>query len=285
MKKKFTLFDAINTAILCLVGLCSLFPVWYVFVISTSTSQTYISDKLHFWPRALDFSEYRRVLASGDLVHALGNSAVITAVGTTLALLVTMCAAYALSRKRLRGRKIITPFILLTMFFSAGLIPYYLLVVNLGLKNTLWALILPGLTNAYYMMIMRTYLGGISDSLEESAKIDGASDFRILFTIMIPISTPMIAAIGLFFGVNYYNDYFNALLFISSRNLYPLQFLLREMVVNNIANSTGVGGSSAATVDVFKMASVILSILPILAVYPFLSKYFVQGLMLGSVKE
>lgn len=285
MKKRIRTFDVLNAFILCLIGFCAFFPVWYVFVISVSTGQTYIQDKLHFWPRVVDFSEYRRVLAAGDLMHSLGNSAIITGVGTVLALLVTIMAAYALSRKRLRGRKIITSFILFTMFFSAGLIPYYLLVTSLGLKNTFWALILPSLTNAYYMMIMRTYLGGVSDSLEESAKIDGASDFRILFIIMIPISTPMIAAIGLFFGVQYYNDYFNALLFITSRSLYPLQFLLREMVVNNIANSSSVGGSSTTTGDIFKMASVILSIIPILLVYPLLQKYFVQGLMLGSVKE
>lgn len=285
MKKRIGAFDVVNAGLLCLIGFCAFFPIWYVFVISTSTGQSYIQDRLHFWPQMLDFSEYKRVLAAGDLVHSLENSVIITGMGTMLALLVTVMAAYALSRKRLRGRKIITPIILFTMFFSAGLIPYYLLVTSLHLKNTFWALILPSLTNVYYMMIMRTYFGGITDSLEESAKIDGASDFRILFTIMIPISTPMIAAIGLFFGVQYYNDYFNALLFITSRNLYPLQFLLREMVVNNIANSSSVGGSSTTTGDIFKMASVILSIIPILLVYPFLQKYFVQGLMLGSVKE
>jgi putative aldouronate transport system permease protein len=285
MKKRIQAFDVVNALVMCLVGFCAFFPVWYVFVISVSTGPGYIKDRLHFWPQGIDFSEYKRVLAAGDLMHSLGNSAFITGTGTALALLITVMAAYALSRKRLRGRKIVTPFILFTMFFSAGLIPYYLLVTSLHLKNTFWALILPSLMNAYYMMIMRTYFAGITDSLEESAKIDGASDFRILFTLMIPISTPMIAAIGLFFGVQYYNDYFNALLFITSRNLYPLQFLLREMVVNNIANSSSVGGSSTTTGDIFKMASVILSIIPILMVYPFLQKYFVQGLMLGSVKE
>jgi len=134
-------------------------------------------------------------------------------------------------------------------------------------------------------MIMRTYLGGISDSLEESAKIDGASDFTILFRIILPISKPMIAAIGLFFGMQYYNDYFNALLFITSRNLYPLQYILREMVVNNIANSSAVGGSSTGLGNVIRMATVVLSIIPVLMVYPFLQKYFVRGLMLGAVKE
>lgn len=283
--KKIKTFDIINTLILMMVGFFAFFPIWYVFVISVSTGQSYIQDRLHFWPKVVDFSEYRRVLVAGDLLHALGNSAIITGIGTFLALLVTIMAAYALSRGRLRGQKIITPLILFTMFFQAGLIPFYLLVSSLGLKNTFWALILPSLTNAYYIMIMRTYLSGISASIEESAKIDGASDFRILFMIVIPISTPMIAAIGLFFGLQYYNDYFNALLFITSRRLYPLQFLLREMVVNNISNSSSVGGSSTTTGDIFKMASVILSIIPILLVYPFLQKYFVQGLMLGSIKE
>ncbi len=285
MKKKIYTFDIANTALLVLIGLCAFFPIWYVFVISVSDGPTYIADKLHFWPRVVNFGEYARVLKAGDLIRSFGNSALITVCGTVLAMLVTSLAAYALSRKRLRGRKIITPFVLFTMFFSAGLIPYYLLVTGLGLKNTFLALILPGATNAYYMMIMRTYFTGLSDSLEESAKIDGATDMRIFFSIMLPISKPMLAAIGLFFGVQYYNDYFNALLFISSRSMYPLQFLLREMVVNNIANNTSVGGSTTTTAEVFKMASVVLSVLPILMVYPFLQKYFVQGLMLGSVKE
>ena len=285
MRRHITVFDAINAGFLSIAAFITVFPVWYVFVISVSDGTSYIQDKLHFWPRTLNFGEYARVLQAGELTRAFGNSAVITLTGTVLALLVTFSCAYALSRKRLMGKKIIIPYILFTMFFSAGLIPYYLLITGLGLKNSLWALILPMLTNVYYMMIMRTYLTGISVSLEESAKIDGASDYRILFTIIIPTSKPMLAAIGLFFGVQYYNDYFNSLLFISTRAKYPLQFLLRELVVNNLANTSAVGGTSTTTVEILKMACVVLSIIPILVVYPFLQKYFVQGMMLGSLKE
>jgi len=285
MRKRIGAFDIANTLILAVVAFVTIFPFWYCFVISVSTGTSYVQDKLHFWPRVINFDEYKRVLQAGELIRSFGNSVIITATGTVLALLVTMSCAYALSRKRLMGKRFIVPYIMFTMFFSAGLIPYYLLVTGLGLRNSLWALILPMLTNVYYMMIMRTYLGTIPDSLEESAKLDGANDYRILFTIIIPTSKPMIAAIGLFFAVQYYNDYFNSLLFISTRNKYPLQFLLRELVVNNLANNSSVGGSSTTTTEIFKMASVLLSVLPILAVYPFLQKYFVQGMMLGSIKE
>jgi len=285
MRKRIGAFDVVNTIILAFATFVTVFPFWYVFVISVSTGTSYVQDRMHFWPRVINFDEYKRVLQAGELIKTFSNSVIVTATGTILALLVTICCAYALSRKRLMGKKIIIPYVMFTMFFSAGLIPYYLLVTSLGLKNSLWALILPMLTNVYYMMIMRTYLGAIPDSLEESAKLDGASDYRILATIIIPTSKPMIAAIGLFFAVQYYNDYFNPLLFISTRSKYTLQFLLRELVVNNLANNSSVGGSSTTTTDIFKMASVLLSVLPILAVYPFLQRYFVQGMMLGSIKE
>jgi len=285
MRRKFNAYDFINTSLLIFVGIFALLPVWNIFVISITDGPTYLANRTHFWPRVINFDEYLRVLRSGDLLKGLGNTAIITSIGTVLALFVTTSASYALSRQRLRGRKIITSFILFTMFFSAGMIPFYLTVTGLGLKNTYWAIILPMSVSAYFMIIMRTYLGNISVALEESAKIDGASDFNIFFQIFVPVSKPMLAAIGLFYFVNYYNDFMNALLFITKRSMYPLQYLLREVVINNISSHAGVGGSTTATADIFRMASVMISLVPILAIYPFLQKYFIQGLMLGSIKE
>jgi len=284
-KPKFDALDVINYTILSISGLLAIFPVWYIFVISVSTGQSYISDKLHFWPKAFSLAEYSRAILAGGITHSLGISAIVTVAGTIFSLLLSIPCAYALSKKRLRGRNIFLTLIIFTMFFNGGLIPNYLLVVKLGLKNNLLSLVLPLAVSTYYLLIIKTFMTTIPPSLEESAKIDGYNDFGILIKIVFPVSMPMIAAISLFYGVQYYNDYFNALLYISSRKLYPLQVLLREMVINNIANDSSVGGDSTLTGEIFKMACVILGIIPILVVYPFLQKYFVTGIMLGSVKE
>jgi putative aldouronate transport system permease protein len=283
--KKFNLFDGTNYLLLTLVGLISIFPIWYVFVISISTGTSYINDKLHFWPKAFSLAEYYRAIFSGGIIEGLKISLFVTGVGTLLAILLTIPCAFALSKSRLRGRNVILVILMITLFFTVPLIPKYLLVVKLGLKNNLFALILPLASSAYYIIISKTYMLGLPDSLEESAKIDGCSDMGVLIKIIFPISMPMVATIGLFYGVQYYNDYFNALLFISSKPLYPLQYLLREMVINNLANNTSVGGDSTLSTEVFKMASVIVGMIPVLLVYPFLQKYFVSGVTLGAVKE
>lgn len=285
MKRKLDLFDIVNYLVLGLISLLSIFPIWYVFVISTSTAQSYINDKYHFFPKAFSLTQYYNAIISGGIVRSLGISIIITAAGTILSILLTVPCAYALSKKRLRGRRFFLVLIIFTMFFTVGLIPRYLLVVKMGLKDNLLSLILPMSVSAYYLIIAKTFMSTIPESLEESAKIDGYSDMGILIKIVFPISMPMIAAVALFYGVVYYNDYFNALLYISNRSLYPLQYLLREMVVNNIANSSSVGGDSTMTGEIFKMACVIIGIIPIIIAYPFLQKYFVKGLTLGAVKE
>jgi putative aldouronate transport system permease protein len=283
--KRFNLFDGMNYFVLTIIGLISIFPIWYVFVISISTGTSYINDKLHFWPKAFSLAEYYRAIFSGGIIGSLKISLFITAVGTILAILLTIPCSYALSKSRLRGRNVILIILMVTLFFTVPLIPKYLLVVKLGLKNNLFALILPMASSAYYIIISKTYMLGLPESLEESAKIDGCTDMGVLIKIIFPISMPMVATIGLFYGVQYYNDYFNALLFISSKSLYPLQYLLREMVINNLANNTSVGGDSTLSTEVFKMAAVIVGMVPVLIAYPFLQKYFVSGVTLGAVKE
>lgn len=284
MERKNTLFDYVIYAVLTLLGLCCFFPFWYVFVISTSSAETYITDRLHFWPRTLDFSEYHRVITASELPYSFLISIFITVCGTLLALLLTIPCAYALSRPQLHLRRLFSGLITFTMLFSGGMIPFYIVMTKLGLSNRLLALILPMACSAYNLILSKNFMNGIPRSLEESARIDGASDLRIFAAIVVPLSKPLIAAMALFYAVTIYNDYFNAVLFISSRSLYPLQMLLREMIVANMSPMM-TGGAMTQKAEIFKMASIIVSMIPILCVYPFLQKYFVRGLMLGAVKE
>ena len=284
-KRKNTAFDYMVYLILAVLGFLCFFPFWYVFVISVSTADSYMEDKLHFWPHALDFSEYYRTLVSSGFLRSFGISVLITLCGTLIALVLTIPSAYALSRPQFAPRKVFNGLIMFTMLFSGGMIPSYIVVTRLGLANKLPALFLPMACSAYNLIITKNFMTSLPASLEESARIDGASDITIFFKIVFPLSKPIMAVMALFYGVGIYNDYFNSVLYISSRELYPLQMLLREMIVANTMQSSMIGlGNLTNKSEIFKMATVVISIVPILCVYPFLQKYFVKGLMLGAVK-
>lgn len=284
-KRKNTAFDYMVYLILAVLGFLCFFPFWYVFVISVSTADSYMADKLHFWPHALDFSEYYRTLVSSGFLRSFGISVLITLCGTLIALVLTIPSAYALSRPQFAPRKVFNGLIMFTMLFSGGMIPSYIVVTRLGLANKLPALFLPMACSAYNLIITKNFMTSLPVSLEESARIDGASDITIFFKIVFPLSKPIMAVMALFYGVGIYNDYFNSVLYISSRELYPLQMLLREMIVANTMQSSMIGlGNLTNKSEIFKMATVVISIVPILCVYPFLQKYFVKGLMLGAVK-
>lgn len=284
-KRKNTAFDYMVYLILAVLGFLCFFPFWYVFVISVSTADSYLADKLHFLPHALDFSEYYRTLVSSGFLRSFGISVLITLCGTLIALVLTIPSAYALSRPQFAPRKVLNGLIMFTMLFSGGMIPSYIVVTRLGLANKLPALFLPMACSAYNLIITKNFMTSLPVSLEESARIDGASDITIFFKIVFPLSKPIMAVMALFYGVGIYNDYFNSVLYISSRELYPLQMLLREMIVANTMQSSMIGlGNLTNKSEIFKMATVVISIVPILCVYPFLQKYFVKGLMLGAVK-
>ena len=284
-KRKNTAFDYMVYLILAVLGFLCFFPFWYVVVISVSTADSYMADKLHFWPHALDFSEYYRTLVSSGFLRSFGISVLITLCGTLIALVLTIPSAYALSRPQFAPRKVFNGLIMFTMLFSGGMIPSYIVVTRLGLANKLPALFLPMACSAYNLIITKNFMTSLPASLEESARIDGASDITIFFKIVFPLSKPIMAVMALFYGVGIYNDYFNSVLYISSRELYPLQMLLREMIVANTMQSSMIGlGNLTNKSEIFKMATVVISIVPILCVYPFLQKYFVKGLMLGAVK-
>jgi putative aldouronate transport system permease protein len=267
-------------------ALIILIPVWHIFVISTSSPTVYITDPYHLIPKSFSLAEYKRAFHSiGGIARALLISIEITVLGTVLSMFLTCCGAYTLSKKDLPGRSILFRILVFTMFFSGGLVPFYILVRNLKLNDTILALTLPVAISTYNLIIMKNYFTGLPVSLEESAKIDGYNDIQILYKIIIPISKPIIAAISLFYAVGYWNDYFMATLFISSNNMFPLQILLRQMIIQNMVLAQVGVQTVGSNPEQFKMACIIIGIIPVLCVYPFVQKYFTKGIMLGAVKE
>jgi putative aldouronate transport system permease protein len=283
-------FDIVNLLLLCVIGLVTVFPLYYVFVVSFTDPSTYRSNELILFPTQWSLDSYKYLLSTNTFIRATGNSAFLAIVGTVLSLLVTSGLSYALSRKRLLGRKAIMLLILLTILFNPGIIPPYLLVRDLQLINNIWSLILPVLTSGWYVLLMKGFFDSIPDSLEEAARIDGCNDISVWYRIILPLSLPSLAAFGLFYAVAYWNTFFTALLYINDFTKQPLQVLLQNMLIDA---STAAGGSAAVEMiseqrlppETLKMAAVVIATVPILMVYPFLQKHFAKGAMVGSVKE
>lgn len=284
------IFDSVNYFILLLLVLITLYPLYYILVASLSSPAAIAKHGvMMFWPEDITMKYYGAVFDNPMIVVGYRNTIFLVVVGTAINMLLTIFAAYALSRKWLMGRNIFMFIIVITMFFGGGLIPSYILVKNLGLYNTIWSLIIPGAMSSWNVILMRTYLIGIPDSLEESARMDGANDFHILFRIILPVSMPIIAVMILFYAVGHWNAWFSASIYLKDRNLYPLQLVLRSILINNSLGEMGDTGyrSSGTAREVtkgLKYATVIASTLPILFVYPFVQKYFIKGIMIGSLK-
>jgi putative aldouronate transport system permease protein len=252
--------------------------------------EEYLSEPLRVVPRSPTINAYREIWGY-NLIHTGYRVTLFTTIfGTILSVFLLVISAYPLSKPTLKGRKVVIGMILFTMFFNGGMIPNYILVRNLGMNNTVWALIIPGCMNAFYLILMKNFIQiSIPPSLEEAAKVDGANELVILFMIFVPLLKPVIATMIIFHTVNYWNNYFAAMLFISSRRLWPLILVLRELVVENTDTINPVTALMTAEVRshpfTLKMAAIIVVILPILAVYPFMQRHFVKGISLGSVKE
>lgn len=262
--------------------------MWYVLVASLSSGQAIARGQVTFWPVNFNLEAYSKVLANGEIWTAYLNTIFYVTVGTAINLVLTTLGAYPLSRQDLYGRGLFMGIIVFTMFFSGGLIPIYLNIRDLELYNTRWALLLPPGISAFNLIVMRTFFQTIPDSLIESAKIDGANEFKILARIVLPLSKPVIAVMILFYAVAHWNSWFNALIFLRDRTLFPLQLLLREILVQASAAemATGVTTREITTIsDAIKYATIIVSTVPVLVIYPFLQKYFVQGVMIGAIKE
>lgn len=283
------LFDGFNIVLLAVGSFLFLYPLWFVIVSSVSDAASIASGAVSLWPRGFNLEAYERVFSDSRVWLTYRNTIFYVLAGTLINLVLTTLGAYPLSRRDLFGRNAIMLFIVFTMFFSGGLIPMYLNVRDLGLFDTRWALLLPGAISAYNLIVMRTFFQStIPDGLIESAKIEGASEYRILWSIVLPLSMPVVAVMTLFYAVYHWNSWFDAMIYLQDRSLHPLQLLLREILVSSQTNDMlgGVGSGDVVGVsETIKYATTVIATLPILVIYPFLQKYFAKGVMLGGVKE
>jgi len=283
-------FDWAVNAILFMIVIITLYPIIYVFSVSISSSSAVSAKQVYFWPVGFSVASYKLLALHPFLARSYLNTLFYTVVGTSYSLILTIFGAYALSRKNLIGRNLMMFLIFFTMLFGGGMIPTFLVVNQLGLYNTYGAIILPCAVSAYNLIVMRTFMQQIPDSLEESAKIDGANDIVVLFSIYLPMSVPVIATIALFYAVGRWNDWFNAVLYLRDTTLYPLMLVIRNMLVtmtDALVSQKGLQGQNGAanyTPTGFKCAAVIVTIVPIIAVYPFLQRYFIKGVMIGAIK-
>lgn len=271
-----------------------LYPLIYIISASISSPRSVNSGEMWLYPIEITFSGYQMIFQNSEIWRGYLNTIIYTGLGTFINLAVTIPAAYALSRKDFFGRGFFTGMFVLTLFFSGGLIPTYLVVRDLGLIDTIWAMVLPNAAAVWNIIIARVFFQStIPKGLEEAATIDGASNFKLFMRIILPLSAPIIAVMALFYGVGHWNGYFNALIYLSDRNLYPLQMVLREILVLNEmqSNNTGMTGEMAEALHskqqlsaIVKYGVMIVSTLPIIIVYPFLQRYFVKGVMIGSLK-
>ncbi|MDF2662210.1 MAG: transporter permease [Paenibacillus sp.] len=281
-------FDIFNFSLMIVLSILFLYPFWNLLMLSL-TAPAYV-DKLglRLWAEGFNMMSYKQLFSSDIIYIAYGNTIIRTVVGAGLTVLVTMCAAHSLSRKDLPYRNIITLFILFTIFFSGGLIPTYLNIKKLGLLNSMWALILPTLANAWYIILARNFLMSFPKELEESALIDGANPIQVAFRIIFPLSMPIIAVIALWSGVHHWNAWFDAMIYLREKNDFVLQLLVQKIFQQDKIDTTSTGTyiqiTSEVTNQSVKAATIIAAITPIVVVYPFLQKYFAKGVMIGSLK-
>ncbi|HHV96052.1 MAG TPA: carbohydrate ABC transporter permease [Clostridiaceae bacterium] len=264
----------------------TLYPFVYIMSVSISDPIAVNRGEVFLWPVGFSLKGYKQVLKSGDIWVSYGNTIYYTIVGTIFNMIATVLAAYPLSRKTFCARRFLNFFIVFVMYFSGGLIPTYLLINNIGLYNSRWVMIIPGLVSSYNVMICRSAFSSIPDEVMESAQIDGANDLHILFRIAIWLIKPTLAVLTLYYAVGHWNNFFTAMLYLSDSSLYPLQVLLRRVLIqasNELLIDSTLEERSIAGIQI-RYVTIVVATLPILAVYPFLQKYFVKGIMLGAVK-
>ena len=288
-KRKISLFDVVLYLVFGLIALITIYPFYNVLIVSLANTLASATYSPYLYPHVFDLTGYKTIMSDTYFYRSLGTTLFVTIVGTTLNMVFSVTAAYVLSRKRLIGRKFFLSAILFTMLFSGGLIPTYLVVSGLGLDNSIWSMIFPSMISTYYLIIMKNYFVSLPASLEEAARIDGANEFVVMTRIFIPISKPFMATFLLFYAVERWNEWWNAYLYISDKNIKPLQIYLRDVLVNfNSQLATQAQSMMSSHNKVFvqsiQMATIIITMLPILCVYPFVQKYFVKGVLVGSVK-
>lgn len=282
-------FSWANLTFMLLLCFVTLYPFIYILLASFSNPTQMAQYRgLLFYPQGFSLAAYKLVLENPMILTGYRNTLFYVIGGTAINLFMTTLGAYALSRRNVYFNNTIMLGIVITMVFHGGLIPSFLLVNNLGIMNTPWALLLPGAISSFNLIIMRTAFQGVPVSLEESARMDGANDWTIMVRIILPLSLPVIAVMILWYAVGHWNSYFSALIYLRDRELFPLQLILREILISNSTDNMMTEASTSDRVDIgitIKYATIIVSTLPILCLYPFLQKYFVKGVLIGALKE
>ena len=283
------IFSIFNYCFMILIGVIMLFPVWHVIMYSISDANKTMGVGLFLKPSGFSLQAYKIVLRDSTIIRAYANTILVTIVATVINIIMSFLIAYPLSRNDFSGKKPITFLLFFTMLFSGGLIPTYLVMRSLGLLNSLWALIIPGMISPYNVFVLRNFIKTIPISLAESARIDGANEFVILIKIIIPLSKPVIAVLLLMYGIGHWNSWFNCIIYITDRSKFTLQPILRELlfVMNSVEffkNDVDLNVGQSQMPEVVKMATVVVATLPTMLVYPFLQKYFIKGAMIGAIK-
>lgn len=287
-----TAFDWINYAVMVLLAFIMVYPLWYCVAGSLNEGMDYLRGGVFLWPRKWTLANYKAVFLDSAILNAFWVTIWKCLVGTVTSVLCTAMVAYAITRPKLRLKKLYIPFIMLTMFFSGGLIPYFILIVDLGLYDSFWVYIIPAMFSAYNMIIIQSFMRELPSELIESAKLDGASEYRIFFQMILPLSKPVLATIALFTVVTHWNSYFDSMMYTSSQELQTIQLFLKK-VITDPSVSRGLGSAAtiaipdqAATLtpQVVKLATMVVTALPVVCIYPFLQRYFVKGVTVGAVK-
>lgn len=290
MSKKWSLFDFVNNTVLLVAALLCVFPFLYILAISLSDGLHVVSGEVFLLPKGFNIETYKYILSSPrfNVFSGLKNSFLYTIVGTVVAVLLTYITAYALSRKRLKGRYIIMLVFLFTWVFEAGLIPNYLVFRELGLVNSFWVMVLPTAINTFFLIIARSFLDAMPVELEESAFMDGANDFQIMWKVFLPLCKPMLATIAVFYAVNIWNSFLVPLIYLQDKSMYPIQLVLYNLIINPDPQSTNFenitrNGYLLQPKNI-QAAAIFLAVFPILFVYPYAQKYFTKGFLVGSIK-
>lgn len=280
-------FDFINILLMLFVCFATLYPIWYVLVNSLNEGTDAMRGGIYWWPRVISLGNYQAVFDNSGIMTAMGVTVAKTLLGTVTHVWFTAMVAYALSQKDLIGGRVYLLIGTMTLFFSGGLIPTFLLIRDLGLFDSFWVYIIPAMFSFFNLIIFMTFFREIPDALEDAAKIDGANDFVIFVKIVLPVSMPVLATIALFQGVYQWNDYFAGMIFINNPDLQPIQTYLYRIIAQSSSNQMAADAgivNKTVTSQSIKLATMVITTMPIVAAYPFLQKYFVQGMMIGSVK-
>ncbi len=283
-------FNVVNIVLMLLILIIIIYPLYFIILASFSTPETVASGQLLLWPKEFYLDGYKKIFEYEPIWTGYRNTIFYTISGTAINLAVTIPAAYALSRRNLMGRSFLMLLFSFTMFFSGGMIPAYILVKNLNLLNTPWAMILPGAASVWNIIVARTFMQqNIPDELYDASVIDGCNDFQFFFQIVLPLSKAIIAVMALFYAMGHWNNYFSALIYLDNRELHPLQLIIRDLLIQNQigfemgSNITGIA-ERARLAEQMKYGVIIISSLPMMLIYPFIQKYFEKGIMIGSLK-